>query len=126
MKCNGTKKGGEKCEANAVKDSEFCYFHNPDISKEEKREAQTKGGQARALTLIKPLPELALTKPEDTILLLADTISRVRAGTLDIRTANSLGFLSDKLLRAFEITQLTEKVEVIERLIIERKTTKTL
>lgn len=124
MKCKGTKANEEKCEANAVKDSEFCYFHDPNISDREKREAQTNGGANRALILKKPLPKLALKKPEDTILLIADTISRVRAGTLDIRTANCLGFLSDKLLRAFEITQLTDKVEVIERIILERKTTR--
>ena len=122
MKCEFIKPDGTKCEAHAIKDSEFCYFHNPDISDEEKREAQTRGGQARALTIANPLPALQINKPEDTIVLLTDTINRVRAGELDIRIANSLGFLSDKLLRAFEITQLTEKVEVIEKLIIERKT----
>ena len=125
MKCKDTKANGENCEANALKGSEFCYFHNPDISDEEKREAQTRGGANRALTIANPLPALQIKEPKDTITLLTDTINRVRAGELDIRVANSLGFLADKLLRAFEITMLTEKVEVIERVILERKTTKT-
>lgn len=122
MKCNHTKESGETCEAYAVKGSDFCYFHNPDISDEDKREAQSNGGKTKALTLKEPLPELALSKPSDAVLLIADTISRVRAGTLDIRTANCLGFLSDKLLKAFEVSQLNERVEVIERVILERKT----
>ena len=122
MKCNHAKENGETCEAYAVKDSEFCYFHNPDIDDEEKREAQSNGGKTKALTLKEPLPELALGKPSDAVLLIADTISRVRAGTLDIRTANCLGFLSDKLLKAFEVSQLNDRVEVIERVILERKT----
>lgn len=122
MKCNHTKKSGETCEAYAVKDSEFCYFHNPDVSDEDKREVQSNGGKTKALTLKEALPELALSKPSDAVLLVADTISRVRAGTLDIRTANCLGFLSDKLLKAFEVSQLNERVEVIERVILERKT----
>ena len=122
MKCEFIKPDGQNCEAYAVKGTSFCYFHNPDISDEEKKEAQTNGGANRALTLKEALPELALGKPSDAVLLIADTISRVRAGTLDIRTANCLGFLSDKLLKAFEVSQLNDRVEVIERVILERKT----
>jgi hypothetical protein len=122
MKCEYIKPDGTKCEAYATKDSEFCYFHNPDISDEAKREAQSNGGKTKALRIQEALPELAISKPSDAVLLVADTISRVRAGTLDIRTANCLGFLSDKLLKAFEVSQLNERVEVIERVILERKT----
>ena len=121
MKCNHTKENGETCEAYAIKDSDFCYFHNPDIDDEEKREAQSNGGKTKALTLKEPLPELALGKPSDAVLLIADTISRVRAGTLDIRTANCLGFLADKLLKAFEIARLNDKVEMIGQ-VLEGKT----
>ena len=124
MKCEFIKDNGEKCEAHAIKDSEFCYFHNPDISDEEKREARSNGGKTKALTLKEPLPALALVKPADTILLIADTIRRVRAGTLDIRTANCLGFLSDKLLKAFEVSKLNDRVKIIERVILEKRTKK--
>jgi hypothetical protein len=122
MKCEFIKTDGTKCEAHAIKDSEFCYFHDPNISDEEKREAQSNGGKTKALTLKEPLPELVLAKPEDAVLLITDTISRVRAGTLDIRTANCLGFLSDKLLKAFEMSRLNDRLEVIERVILEKKT----
>ena len=121
MKCEFIKPDGQKCEAYAVKGSKFCYFHNPDISDEEKREAQSNGGKTKALTLKEPLPELALIKPDDAVLLIADTISRVRAGALDIRTANCLGFLSDKLLKAFEVSRLNDRVEIIERVVLEKR-----
>jgi len=121
MKCEFIKPDGTKCEAHAIKDSEFCYFHNPDISDEEKREAQSNGGKTKALTLKEPLPELVLAEPADAVLLIADTINRVRAGTLDIRTANCLGFLADKLLKAFEIARLNDKVEMIGQ-VLEGKT----
>ena len=124
MKCEFIKDNGEKCEAHAIKDSEFCYFHNPDISDEEKRQAQSNGGKTKALTLKDPLPELVLAKPEDAVLLIADTISRVRAGTLDIRTANCLGFLADKLFKALEVAKLNDRVEIIERVILEKRTKK--
>jgi len=121
MKCEFIKPDGTKCEAHAMKNSEFCYFHNPNISDEEKREAQSNGGKTKALTLKEPLPELALIKPDDAVLLIADTISRVRAGALDIRTANCLGFLSDKLLKAFEVSRLNDRVEIIERVVLEKR-----
>ena len=121
MKCEFIKQDGTKCEAHAIKDSKFCYFHNPDISDEEKREAQSNGGKTKALTLKEPLPELPLKIPDDATLLVADTISRVRAGTLDIRTANCLGFLSDKLLKAFEVSKLNDRLEILER-VMKKKT----
>jgi len=121
MKCSFIKDDGEKCEANAVKDSEFCYFHNPDISDEEKKEAQTNGGANRALTLKEPLPVLLIANQDDAVLLVADTINRVRAGKLDIRTANCLGFLADKLLKALEASQTNDKLEKIERLLAQRQ-----
>jgi hypothetical protein len=122
MKCIYVKDDGEKCNANAISDSEYCYFHDPDIPKEEKQLAQTRGGEARSLTLITPLPEMRLETPADAVMLVADTIKRVRAGELDIRTANSIGFLTDKLLKAFEVARLNDKVDFIERVVLERRT----
>jgi hypothetical protein len=121
MKCEFIKTDGTQCEAHAIKDSEFCYFHNPDISDEEKREAQSNGGKTKALRINEPLPEIILAKPDDAILLIADTIRRVRAGELDIRTANCLGFLSDKLLKAFEVAKLNDQVEFLGQVLKEKK-----
>lgn len=123
MKCIYIKEDRDNCNANAMTSSEYCYLHNPDIPEAEKRLAQAKGGEARSLTLASPLPEIALNTPSDTILLVADTIKRVRAGELDIKTANCIGFLSDKLLKAFEVAKLDDKVDYIERVILERRIT---
>jgi len=122
MKCVYVKEGGIDCNANSMTDSDYCYLHNPEIPEESKRQAQAKGGEARSLTLEKPLPDLPLETPSDAITLVADTIKRVRAGELDIKTANCIGFLSDKLLKAFEVARLNDKVEFIERVILEKRT----
>jgi hypothetical protein len=123
MKCVYVKDNGEACHANPMGGSEYCYLHNPAISEDEKKQAQAKGGQARSLTLETPLPDLPLETPNDTVTLVADTIRRVRAGELDIKTANCIGFLSDKLLKAFEVARLNDKVEYIERVILEKRVT---
>jgi hypothetical protein len=124
MKCNYIKPDGDQCNSNAMTGSSFCFHHNPDIDPEEKRETQARGGRARALTLTKPLPPLKIAEPKDALLLIADTIKRVRAGELDIKTANCLGFLTDKLLKSFELIKLTEEIEKIETIIYKRETFK--
>ena len=121
MKCVYIKSDGEKCQANAMSDGEYCYLHNPDISQEDKRLAQVKGGEARGITISEALPEIQITTPTDAVILVVDTIGRVRAGTLDIKTANCIGFLTDKLLKAFEVAKLNDKMEFIERVVLERR-----
>jgi len=122
MKCSFIKPDGEQCNANAMRGLDYCYTHNPDISDEEKREAKQRGGQNRAVAISEPLPPLAIAEPNDAVLLIVDTINRVRAGELDIRVANCLGFLTDKLLKAFEVSKLNDRMEIIERVILEKKT----
>ena len=121
MQCSFIKQDGTQCNANAMSGLDYCYTHNPDISDEEKKEAQTNGGANRALTLKEPLPVLPIANQDDAVLLVADTINRVRAGKLDIRTANCLGFLADKLLKALEASQTNDKLEKIERLLTQRQ-----
>lgn len=111
MRCVFTKDNQEQCNANAINGGDYCYQHSPAITDEEKRDAQTRGGRARALTISNPLPAVELVRPDDAITLMAETINGVRAGTIDIRTANCLGFLTDKLLKAFEVAKLNDKVE---------------
>jgi len=121
MQCSFIKPDGTQCNANAMSGLDYCYTHNPDISDEEKREAKQRGGQNRAVAISEPLPPLAIAEPNDAVLLIVDTINRVRAGELDIRVANCLGFLSDKLLKAFEVSKLNDRVEIIERVILETR-----
>ena len=103
MKCTHKKDNGERCGANAMRGARLCYLHNPAIPREEKREAQARGGSNRGVILSQPLPAILLEKPSDTVKILVDTIQRVRAGEMDVRIANSIGVLSGQLLKAFEV-----------------------
>ena len=80
MQCKHLKPDGTQCNAYAMSGADYCYTHNPDISDEEKREAKQRGGQARALTIANPLPALQIAEPNDAVLLITDTIHRVRSG----------------------------------------------
>jgi len=120
MKCKHTKENGEQCNANAMSESEFCYLHNPDISEETKKEAQARGGSNRAVVVKEPLPEMPIKKMPDVALLLADTISRVRAGKMDTRIATTLGYLAGHLTKALEASELEERFEKLEKLVNEQ------
>ena len=120
-RCRFIKTDKQKCKAWAMSDSEFCYFHNPDISEAEKKEIQSKGGQANKIKVLKPLLPITIKQGDDVILLLEDTINKVRAGEIDLRVANSIGYLAGHLLKAIEIAKLEGRVEIIERAILEKR-----
>lgn len=64
---------------------------------------------------------IKLTNPKDVISLLEDTINAVRSGEMDVKMANCLGFLTDKLLKAYEVGELSDKVEVMGLFLEKRK-----
>lgn len=123
MRCTFTKANNQQCKAFSMSNSDFCYLHNPKIDKEYKKANQSKGGKANALIVHTPLPALQIRTPQEVILLLEDTINRVRAGEIEARVANSIGVLSGQLIKAIEISNIETRVEVIERAIFERRTT---
>lgn len=118
MKCKHTKENGQQCKSSAMSGSKYCYFHNPAISKEEKKEAQSRGGRNRAITLKEALPEMNIMKVSDVTLLLVDTINQVRTGKMDVKMANCIGFLGDKLTRTMEAGNLAERFDKLERLVM--------
>jgi len=118
MKCNHIKKDGGECNSSAMSGSGYCYFHNPAISEEEKKEVQARGGRNRAVTLRGPLPEIEIAKVSDVTLLLVDTINQVRTGKMDVKMANCIGFLGDKLTKTMEAGSLAERFDKLERLVM--------
>lgn len=123
MNCQFIKSDGEHCGANARSDSEYCFFHDESVDPEKKLAARTSGGLANKIILKEALPVLAINEPKDVINLLADTIDRVRSGVLEVRTANCLGVLAGQLIKAFEMCQISDRVEIVEQKILEKKTT---
>jgi len=113
MKCRQITNGKE-CGANAMRDSQFCYLHNPNITQEEKLEAQTRGGQNRSLKVYQPLPPVKIEKTSDIMALLTETINQVRQGDLDCRVGNTIGYLAGVAIKAYETSELEDRLERIE------------
>jgi len=117
MKCKMQKSDGTMCKSHPMHGSDYCYFHNPEISTSERKAAQAKGGKQRGVYVRHPLKSLRLEGARDVVHLLADTICKVRSGTLDVRTANCIGILGSQLLKAMELSDLERRVEEIEHIV---------
>ncbi len=119
MKCITIKPNKTRCGANAMKDSRFCFTHNPQ-TKDAKSIAVQKGGQAVRKSP-DPLPVIEIRDAKSIATLLISTINEVRAGTTEIRIANCVGYLAGHLIKAFELTTVEDRLVEIERVILERK-----
>ena len=124
MKCQHKKQNKQPCQANAINGSEFCYMHSPNVSQEEKREAQARGGKANKIVIKNTLPAIQVSKPDDVVSLLVETINQVRAGEMDIKVANCIGVLSGHLIKSLELAKYADKIETVERILFERRIAK--
>lgn len=119
-KCRNEK----PCDAWATDDG-LCFMHSPQMA-EQRALARSRGGSVgkdpgdRILVTLQPVQ---IDSAKDVITLLAETINLVRVGKMDIKVANCIGNLSNSLLKAFEQSVLGDRMETVERLILERKST---
>ena len=118
--CQFIKEDGAQCEGFTMENSEFCFSHNPE-SKDAKLEAVIKGGLApKKITL--NLPPVEVKTVTDVIILLEDTINQLRTGEIpSSNPANTIGFLCGHILKALEISKVENKLEAIDRIILERR-----
>jgi hypothetical protein len=114
--CNATKQSGDRCETAALRKSAFCYFHDP-ARAVERREAQALGGrQNRIRALDAAAPDVKVEDCGDVVALVSETINQVRKGVIDPRVANSVGYLANVLIKAFEQDELETRIEKLEAL----------
>lgn len=119
MRCNFIKENSDQCEANSMKDSEFCFTHNPE-TQELRQVAASRGGKSPKKNF-NPLTPVEINDIRDVTRLLATVINEVREGKIDLRVANCVGYLSGHLIKSLEAGEINEKLELINGIILERK-----
>jgi len=119
MRCSYIKQNKEQCSANAMKDSKFCFSHNPKM-KEQKMAAVVKGGKMSKKNRSR-LPEVPLNDTKDIVVLVARIIKEVRSGSIELRVANCIGYLSGHLIKAIEISVLEDRLSKIEEKLNNKK-----
>lgn len=122
QQCQFIKENQERCEANVLKDGRFCFSHEPSM-REAKLAAVSRGGKTPKKNF-NPLPPVEINDAKDVTRLLALTINEVREGKIDLRVANCIGFLSGHLIKSLETSEVETRIKTIERVILERKTTR--
>lgn len=118
MQCQFIKTDGNRCEANAMENSSFCFSHNPEVA-EEKKEAVIKGGSTPRKNTLN-LPPISIKNVKDVVLLLEDSVNRVRSGEMPVNTANCLAYLANCILKALETSEIEKRLEEIESRVLER------
>jgi hypothetical protein len=121
MKCEYKRDDGGECRAHAVKGSKLCFFHNPS-NDDERKLAQVTGGKGNRISVKFPLEPMKLKSAQDVVELLEDTVNRVRSGEIDVKIGNCIGVLSGQIIKAIEVVTVSNRVEIIERAILERTT----
>jgi len=117
MKCQGTTKTGAPCEAAALVGRACCYFHDASVA-DQRQASRRKGGTVRsqkAAVLPEDAPDIALTNVADVMKLLGTTLNAVRKGSIDVKVANCVGYLSGIALRAFEAGAMADRLAVVEK-----------
>lgn len=113
MQCKHIKDNKEQCKANAMGNG-YCYLHNPDIPEEEKQLARVKGGENNIVLVGEIMGESKVRTSEDIVELMESVINRVKQGNLDIRVANTIGYLagvSQKAIREVEVEDRLKRIE---------------
>lgn len=121
MKCKFVKLNNEQCNANAMKEAEFCFTHNPE-TREAHRKATKRGGLVGIHR--SNLSPVRIKAMKDAVALLEDTVNRVRSGEMEIRVANCIGYLSGHIIRGLEKSDLEQRIEGLEKLILKEEQNK--
>jgi hypothetical protein len=96
-------------------DNGYCYLHNPDIPEEQKQLARVKGGENNLVLVGDVMPVTEIKTNRDIVTLMEDVINRVKQGTLDVRVANTIGYLAGVSQKAIRETEVEDRLKDIQK-----------
>lgn len=118
--CRHIKSDGERCKANAARDSDLCFFHDPAKAGERAAARRAGGEKGRAAVLPPGTPDASLGSIADVAAVIGQTINQVRRGEVDPRVANAVGYLAGVLLKALEVGEVERRLEALEEIVNRR------
>jgi hypothetical protein len=103
---------GQLCGGFAISGSDRCFAHDPG-SAVNRDTARRRGGRAgRVMSL--PESSIPVRSLNDVIALIEETINDVRAGRVDARVANSVGYLANVAIKGIEQSALERRLDSFE------------
>lgn len=119
--CTEITRGGERCRAQALTGSSFCFFHDP-ASAQKRAGAARRGGEKNRATVLPPdTSDFPLRNAADASALVARTINQVLRGEVDPKIANAVGYLLTVHMKAYDTHQLERRIAAIEAVIMREK-----
>ena len=114
MECQFVKTDGEHCKAKALDDDKFCFFHskNEEVV-QSRKQAASKGGRSNKKVEYMQGP-IKINSTSEIIDLYEKTVNDLRAGKIDIRRANSIAYICNSMLKAFEQRDVLAKLQTLE------------
>ena len=115
--CKATNERGEPCSSPPVEGSAYCYWHDPSLGK-ERAEARKKGGRNRRQVKADADTDrgpVQIASPQDVLALIEQTISDCLGLENSLARARTIGYLAGVALRAQEVGELEQRLEILER-----------
>jgi len=115
-RCKATNRKGEPCAAYAVQGSDFCYWHDPERA-EARRANSAKGGFARhgrKLGATGDAGPVTLDTVADVLPILAGELTALLSLETSVSRARGVGYLCGVVIKAFEVSELQERVAALE------------
>jgi hypothetical protein len=109
-KCQATTLEGVHCNAYALKDSEYCYFHEPSLES-TRLEVSSLGGKRRRY--IEGMP-VSITSIEDILTLVGEVVGNLKNMDISINQAKAILIACESAMKALEYKELTDRVALLE------------
>lgn len=113
-RCAHVKEGGARCQARPLRDSSYCFFHDPDKAIDRAAARKAQGRKNRATVLPSQPADRRLDNIGDVTALVSEVIVYVLRGELDARSANTVGYLCTVLLNSIQVGELEVRMRCIE------------
>ena len=111
--CTFRKTDGTRCGAYRLKDSPYCYQHEPSKA-EERTASRSRGGKKSQSDAIPGWQDIPIDSPKDLQEAVQRVFNGVAKGDVHPRTANALASLGGLLLKLIESTDLEERLSRLE------------
>jgi|TARA_B100001971_G_C18123880_1_gene500929 hypothetical protein len=101
-------------------DAGYCYFHNPDVPDEVRKENARKGGLVKKY---EPLVKRDFydNLVEDSKSVLIETVNQLREGSMPPNVANSIVYACSTLQKVYEVQDLEKRLNDLEHSVLETK-----
>ena len=118
--CKFVKSGGEPCQAKCMTNSDYCYWHNPDVAA-KRAEARKKGGQNRRAGKQSNHGRYSIKTTDDILVALEDALNDACGLENSHARARTIGYLCQILLKTLEVGALEERLKALEDTVFSQK-----